>query len=136
MKHIIVHKVRWKGESLFIIAKWYTGSGENWKALSNANPELNPKLMRINETIFIPEDLMKSHKPMPLSFLSSFIRKNSIQSHRSDKPSKENHVTEMFGPIEADLPSTESRNVELFELKENDFDFIDSDAIDLFKPIE
>lgn len=131
-----VHKVRWKGETLFIIAKWYTGSWENWKALANANPKLNPKLMRINETIFIPEDLMKAHKPMPLSFLSSFIRKNSIQSHPSDKPSKENHVTEMFGPIEADLPLIESRNVELFGPKENDLDFIDSDATDLFKPIE
>jgi len=131
-----MHKVRWKGETLFIIAKWYTGSGKNWKALSNANPKLNPNLMNINEDIFIPEDLMKSHKPMPLSFLSSFIRKNSIQSYRSNKPSKKNHITEMFGPIEADLPSIESGNLELFGPKENDPDFIDSDAIDLFKPIE
>lgn len=131
-----VHRVRWKGETLFIIAKWYTGSGKNWKALSKANPKLNPNLMIINDNIFIPEGIVKYRKPMPLSFLSSFIRKKSAQSFQSNKPSDENHVTEMFGPIEADLASIESGSVELFGPIENDPDFIDSDTIELFKPIE
>ena len=131
-----VHRVRWKGETLFIIAKWYTGSGKNWKALSNANPKLNPNGIVINGNIFIPEDLMKYRKPMPLSFLSSFIRGKSVQSFQSNKPSNENDVTEMFGPIEADLPSIESGKVELFGPIENDLGFIDSDTIELFKPIE
>jgi len=131
-----VHRVRWKGETLFIIAKWYTGSGKNWKTLSNVNPKLNPNLMIINENIFIPEDLMKSRKPMPLSFPSSFIRKKSVPSFQSNKPSNENHVTEMFGPIEADLASIESGTVELYGPIENDPDFVDSNTIELFKPIE
>lgn len=131
-----VHRVRWKGETLFIIAKWYTGSGKNWRALSKANPKLNPNRMSINENIVIPEDLIKYRKPMPLSFLSSFIRKKRGQSFESNKPSKENHVTEMFGPIEADLASIESGNVELFGPIENDPDFIDSNTTELFKPIE
>ncbi len=131
-----IHRVRWKGETLFIIAKWYTGSGKNWKALSNANPKLNPNRIVINGNIFIPEDLMKYRKPMPLSFLSSFIRGKSVQSFQSNKPSNENDVTEMFGPIEADLPSIESGKVELFGPIENDLGFIDYDTIELFKPIE
>jgi hypothetical protein len=131
-----LHRVRWKKETLFIIAKWYTGSGENWKALSNANPKLNPNRIFINTNIFIPEDLMKYSKPMPLSFLSSFIRKKSVQSFQSNKPSNENDVTEMFGPIEANLPSMESGKVELFGPIENDLDFFDSEAIELFKPVE
>lgn len=134
--HFYIHRVRWKGETLSIISKWYTGSGKNWKALSNANPKLNPNLMNINDNILIPNDLIKSRKPMPLSFLSSFIRKKSVQSFRSNKPSNKNHVTEMFGPIESDLASTESHNVELFGPIENDPDFIGSDTIELFKPIE
>ena len=131
-----VHRVRWKGETLFIIAKWYTGSGKNWKALSKANPKLNPNRMSINDNIVIPENLIKYRKPMTLSFLSSFIRKKSVPSFESDKPSKENHVTEMFEPIESDLPSIESATVELYGPIENDPDFIDSDTIELFKPIE
>ena len=131
-----VHSVRWKGETLFTIAKWYTGSGKNWKALSKANPKLNPNRMSINDNIVIPENLIKYRKPMTLSFLSSFIRKKSVPSFESDKPSKENHVTEMFEPIESDLPSIESATVELYGPIENDPDFIDSDTIELFKPIE
>ena len=131
-----VHRVRWKGETLFIIAKWYSGSGKNWRALSKANPKLNPNRIIINDNIFIPEDLVKYRKPMPLSFLSSFIRNKSDQSFQSNKPSKENHITEMFGPIEADLASIESDKVELFGPIENDPDFIDSNTIELFKPIE
>ena len=134
--HFYIHRVRWQGETLFIISRWYTGSGKNWKALSKANPKLNPNLMIINENIFIPEDLMKSRKPMPLSFLSSFIRKKNAPSFQSNKPSNENHVTEMFGPIEADLASIESGSVELYGPIENDPDFVDSDTIELFKPIE
>jgi len=110
-----IHRVRWPGETLSIIAQWYTGSWKNWKALSNANPKLNPNRIFINDNILIPEDLLKSHKPMPLSFLSSSIRKKSVQSSQSKKPSNENDVTEMFEPIEADLPSIESGKVELFE---------------------
>jgi hypothetical protein len=131
-----VHRVRWQGETLFIIAKWYTGSGENWKALSNANPKLNPNIITINDNIFIPEDLMKYRKPMPFSFPSSFIRKKSVQSYQSNNSSNENDVTEMFGPIETDLPSIDSGKVELFGPIENDLGFIDSDTIELFKPIE
>jgi hypothetical protein len=131
-----IHRIRWKGETLFIISKWYTGSGKNWKALSKANPKLNPNRMSINDNIVIPENLIKYRKPMPLSFLSSFIRKKSVPSFESDKPSKENHVTEMFEPIESDLPSIESATVELFGPIENDPDFIDSNTTELFKPIE
>jgi len=131
-----IHRVRWKGEKLFIIAKWYTGSGKNWKALSKANPKLNPNLMIINDNIFIPENLIKYRKPMTLSFLSSFIRKKRVQSFQSDKPSNKNHVTEMFEPIESNLPSIESATVELYGPIENDPDFIDSNTTELFKPIE
>jgi len=113
-----VHSVRWKGETLFTIAKWYTGSGKNWQALSSANPKFNPDRIFINDKIFIPEDLMKNRKPMPLSFVPSFSRKKNVQSFQSNKPSNENDVTDIFGPIESDL------------------DFIESDTIELFKPIE
>ena len=131
-----MHRVRWPGETVSIIAQWYTGSWKNWKALSNANPTLDPNRIVIGVNIFIPEDLLKSRNPMPISILSSSIRKKSVQSFQSNKPSNESDVTEMFGPIEADLPSVESGKVELFGPIENDLGLIDSDTIEMFKPIE
>ncbi len=66
-----VHTVRWPGESLSLIAKWYTGSYKNWKALAEANPKLDPNRIRIGENIVIPEKLLKTRKQMPRDFVPS-----------------------------------------------------------------
>ena len=68
-----VHTVQWKGETLSLIAKWYTGNGRNWKALAEANPKLNPNFIRIGEKILIPQSQAKTEEPMPRSFLSSSL---------------------------------------------------------------
>jgi hypothetical protein len=59
------HKVRWPGESLSLIAKWYTGRLENWKALARANPNLNPNRILLGNDIYIPLEMMKTKKPLP-----------------------------------------------------------------------
>lgn len=64
------HQVRWSGESLSIIAKWYTGSFENWKTLAKANPKLNPSRIHLGQKVRIPEGLLKTREPMPKSFLT------------------------------------------------------------------
>lgn len=69
------HRVKWPGESLSIIAKWYTGDSTNWKALAKANPDLNPNLIRIGDSIVIPGSLIENEKPMPRDFLPSSTRK-------------------------------------------------------------
>jgi len=68
------HRVKWKGESLSIIAKWYTGNAENWKVLSKINPGMDPNRIQIGERVRIPENLLKNQKPMPESFVASFAR--------------------------------------------------------------
>jgi hypothetical protein len=72
-----VHKVRWPEETLSHIAKWYTGTVKNWKAIAKVNPELDPKKIDTGDTIFIPEDLLISRKPMPLYFLHRSIQKKN-----------------------------------------------------------
>ncbi len=67
-----VHTVRWPRETLSIIAKWYTGELENWKALVKANPKLKPNRIYIGNKILIPGDLLKTRKPMPRKFLAEF----------------------------------------------------------------
>jgi hypothetical protein len=59
------HTVRWRGESLSLIAKWYTGHFENWKALARANPNLNPNRIMVGNVIYIPQEMMKTKEFLP-----------------------------------------------------------------------
>ncbi|MGB6011409.1 MAG: LysM domain-containing protein [Desulfobacterales bacterium] len=131
-----LHRVRWQGETLSIIAKWYTGSLKNWKTLSNVNPTLDLNRIVIGDNILIPEDLLKTHKAMPFSFLSSSDPKKRVQTITSNKPPTASGTAELFGPIDHDQPSAESGAVELFGPIENDLSSINSDTIELFKTVE
>lgn len=64
------HKVQWSGESLSLIAKWYTGHYANWKALAQANPGLNPDRIDIGNIIYIPPGSMTTKKPLPYKMVA------------------------------------------------------------------
>lgn len=59
------HTVHWPGESLSLIASWYTGSSKNWRKLANANPGLNPNRIKGGNVIMIPSSLLKTRLPLP-----------------------------------------------------------------------
>ena len=59
------HTVQWPGETLSLIAKWYTGRYGNWKALAKANPGLNPNRIVVGDIINIPTEMLKSKEPLP-----------------------------------------------------------------------
>ena len=59
------HTVRWPGESLSLIASWYTGSSKNWRKLAEANPGLNPNRIKGGNAIMIPSYLLKTRVPLP-----------------------------------------------------------------------
>jgi hypothetical protein len=59
------HRVKWYGETLSLIAKWYTGRYGNWKAIAQANPGLNPNRIAVGNIINIPPEMMKTKKPLP-----------------------------------------------------------------------
>ena len=59
------HTVRWPGESMSLIARWYTGSTNNWRKLAKANPRLNPDRIKKGNVILIPSALMKNREPLP-----------------------------------------------------------------------
>lgn len=91
-----VHTVRWKGETLSIIAEWYTGDSNNWKALANSDSKLNPTLLIAGNQILIPNHLLKTRKPMPDKFVASFRTNRSLSSNQQ----VENDNDEFFGPKE------------------------------------
>ena len=74
------HTVKWKGETLSIIAKWYTGSLDNWKKIAEANPDLDPARIAIGSKIRIPDRLLKIRKPMPKKYIDEFNVRQKIKT--------------------------------------------------------
>ena len=59
------HTVRWPGESMSLIARWYTGSSRNWRKLAKANPSIDPNRIKKGHVIVIPTKLLKTREPLP-----------------------------------------------------------------------
>lgn len=95
-----VHTVQWPRETLSIIAKWYTGKFENWKALMDANPKLKRNRISIGSKILIPEDFLKTQESMPLEFLAKFTSKKKKKASPSTPPPEEEQEPDLIGPKE------------------------------------
>jgi hypothetical protein len=91
--------VKWPNESLSIIAKWYTGSLMNWKALAKANPDIKPTVVHKGDRIRIPVNMLKTRDPMPEAFVEELIqnlkKKSSVQGAQEEKQEEE---PALFGP--------------------------------------
>ena len=59
------HTVRWPGESMSLIARWYTGSSRNWRKLAKANPRIDPNCIKKGNVIVIHTKLLKTREPLP-----------------------------------------------------------------------
>jgi len=75
-----VHTVKWKNETLKIIAKWYTKDISSWKAIANANPVINPNFLYIDNIIYIPKKLLKTKNPMPKTFITKNDKLNRTKT--------------------------------------------------------
>jgi hypothetical protein len=68
----LTHKVRFEGESLSAISKWYTGSAKNWSLLERAEPNASPGKLNLGEEVLIPQQLViRSEIPKKTVFLAS-----------------------------------------------------------------
>ena len=83
------HQVRWQGETLSMIAKWYTGDWKNWKALAEVNPWLKPDNMFTGLKVKIPRQLLKNQKDMPREFVLSFASQNKAGTPIKEAEEKE-----------------------------------------------
>jgi len=94
-----IHTIRWSGETLFIIAAWYTGDRNNWRGISEAmvraNPNVNIHVIHIGDKIPVPKSLMKTQEPMPREFVENFYSKPKEKEPPTSPPPKE---PELFGP--------------------------------------
>jgi hypothetical protein len=70
-----VHTVKYPGETLRIISKWYTGDENNWEAIAKANPFMDYEKMPAGTRVFIPENLLKTTDPLSEEFIAASIQK-------------------------------------------------------------
>lgn len=99
---MLVHKVRYPGESVSIIAGWYTGEIDNWKILAEVNPGLNPNVINEGMKINIPESMLKKREPMTREYVDSFYPKARSKSKgsgsRGHSSAPADEETPLFGP--------------------------------------
>jgi len=99
---MFVHKVRYPGESVSIIAGWYTGEIDNWKILAEVNPEINPNVIHEGMSIKIPESMMKTHEVITKEFVDSFYPKSKSKpkgtGSRGQSSTPADEETPLFGP--------------------------------------
>ena len=131
-----LYKVRWPEETLSHIAKWYTGSLKNWKVIAEANPGLDPKKIKIGDTISIPEELLTSRQPMPHSFVQPAVHKKNAPIASSKKTSTQPESPKLFGPLESKPSTVEKDSSKLFGPVETRQPSLEPDGTKMFGPIE
>jgi len=93
----IYHEVLYPGETLSLIAGWYTGDSKNWKTIADFNPGLNPNNISIRDIIKIPKSIAKKEK----AFSQSEFR--AMQKGLRKKPSLLEQSVNPQDPVDADL---------------------------------
>ncbi|MCB0359013.1 MAG: LysM peptidoglycan-binding domain-containing protein, partial [Bdellovibrionales bacterium] len=63
----VLHTVTFRGETLYLIATWYTGTSKNAGRIAEINSITNPNAIRIGDVIRIPRYLLIRNDPLPRS---------------------------------------------------------------------
>ena len=59
------HTVKYRGETLGLIARWYTGNTANWQLILKENPGMRPERINLGDVIRIPSRLVTEKSPLP-----------------------------------------------------------------------
>jgi hypothetical protein len=92
-----VHTVKWPGESLSIIAGWYTGDIQNWKILAQANPGIDPNSVVVGQKINIPLHIMTKRSPMTKAHVDSYHKPRKHKTRSSPSGTKD-ETPSLYGP--------------------------------------
>lgn len=63
------HTVMYPGETLSLIARWYTGQSGNWEIILDHNGNLDPRRLRLGDLVKIPQELLVRDDSMPKAFV-------------------------------------------------------------------
>ena len=77
------HEIVYRGETLSVIASWYTGASQNWREIAAANPELNPHRLKPGMEIRIPRALVVREDSLPKSVVdAAFARARAATAEK------------------------------------------------------
>jgi hypothetical protein len=123
-----LHTVQWPGETLALIAEWYTGDSKNWTVLSDFNAGYGSDAVQPSQVILIPKFLLITTTPMPRSFVAPLPPqegprlpppRKTVQRPRSrPKPRLKKEPSQGSKPEPAAKPAPEPETLELFGPKE------------------
>lgn len=65
------HTVKYPGETLGEISKWYTGTAANWREILAFNPAMKATRIRLGDIVRIPRSLVIRDSPLPKRSASS-----------------------------------------------------------------
>ena len=85
---VYVHTVEWPGETLPMIAQWYTGNKDNGKVLAKTNPDIAAEHLAVGDQVRIPLELVKNNKKMPKEFIATFSAKDRATPKKSSSKTK------------------------------------------------
>ncbi len=74
----LIHKVSFSGETLAMIANWYTGKSSNWKLIIEANPKIKPEKIALGQEIIIPGKLIIQRNPLTKKFVQESFAKRKL----------------------------------------------------------
>ncbi len=73
----VSHMVKYPGETLRIIASWYTGNADNAGRIARINGIENPDMLYLGQEIRLPEYLLKRRNAFPEEEVERYIRELS-----------------------------------------------------------
>ena len=109
---VICHQVRYNGETLAIISKWYTGNPKNWREIVAVNDGLDPDRIFLDQVIRIPKRLAVKTEPFTLRDLREMQHKSVRPESAAQplEPAPEGFDMAPYpGPEETPTPAAEAR---------------------------
>jgi hypothetical protein len=103
------HTVKYAGETLAMIAGWYTGNSKNWEIILQHNPGLDVKRIRIGDVILIPQELVVKSDPLPEKLVKGVKKPTDIATPQT-VPIIEPTITER------EIPSEQPREAPFAEM--------------------
>ena len=85
----LFHTITYPGETLGVIAAWYTGTAQNWMLIRDANPDLDPARLRLGSVVRVPRRLVIKDTPLPKSAIGGAKAKAQDPSLAPSQPRPE-----------------------------------------------
>ena len=85
---VIYHQVKFSGETLGLISRWYTGSAENWRQIAAVNPEMRSEKIFLDQIIKIPRAIIRRDDPFTKSDLEKMRHSKKDEAPEMSVPSR------------------------------------------------